>query len=341
MMEIISVKRPVGTPSQVLIGDALPALESLLPKARVIVITDRNLLHHYRELVESYEYIIVGQGEQNKTLPTVQDIYTRLMEMGADRECYILGIGGGIVTDIAGFAASTYMRGLRFGFIATSLLAQVDASVGGKNGVNFEGFKNMIGVFNQPDFVICDASMLATLPEREFRAGMAEMIKSAIVGDPELFRLLESHTFEELRTDRALLTRAITAAAKVKASIVDADEREAGERKKLNLGHTFAHAIEKESVRYIHGEAVAIGTAIIAQLSEQIAGLVPGEYARIISVFEKMGLPTLSPIDPPKLLPAVRADKKRDSEAINMVLVRGIGDCEVRKMPFAELEGIL
>lgn len=321
-----------------LIGDALAELEFFLPDKRVIIITDSNLLHHHRELVERFENIVIGLGERHKTLATIEDIYRQLLTLGVDRECFILGIGGGIVTDAAGFAASTYMRGLSFGFVATSLLAQVDASVGGKNGVNLDGYKNIVGTFNQPDFVLCDTAVLETLPEREFRAGLAEIIKSGVIADRRLFELFEEHSYEEFRSDKKLLTEAISAAVRVKAAIVEADEREAGERKLLNLGHTFAHAIEKESVKYIHGEAVSIGLAMICELSERLTGLSTEESLRIKGVLAKMGLPTESPVAPKKLLDAVRLDKKRDSDSISLILVEQVGKCRISKISFEELD---
>jgi len=338
MFETISVRRHLGEPSKVLIGNILPQLDDFLPSGRrVVVITDRNLARAYPELIGRFEHIIIGLGEGNKTLTTVERAYSNLLKMNADREIFILGVGGGIVTDTAGYVASTWLRGVRFGFVATSLLAQVDASVGGKNGVNLHRFKNMVGTFNQPDFVLCDTGMLATLPEREFRAGLAEIAKAGIIADPELFSMLEAHTYEDLCGDQQLLGEVIARAVRVKANIVEQDEREAGERRKLNLGHTFAHAIEKLSHRYVHGEAVAIGTAIIADLSERVVGLQPETSKRIVAVLDKMGLPVSYP-SVVKLIPAVHSDKKRDSEAINLILIRDIGNCEVRRMPLAEIE---
>lgn len=211
---------------------------------------------------------------------------------------------------MAGFVASTYMRGLSFGFVASSLLAQVDASVGGKNGVNFEGYKNMVGTFNQPDFVLCDLSLLETLPEREFKAGLAEIIKSGLIADPELFKLFETHTLKEFRENRKLLLEAVHRAVRVKADIVERDEREQGDRRKLNLGHTFAHAIEKSTRDFLHGEAVAIGLVMIAALSVQQGTLTQAEADRVRAVVERMELPTTSSVELPRLLQALKLDKK-------------------------------
>ncbi len=341
MKEIIEVKREGREPSRIVVGDVLGELREWLPQGkRVIVITDSNVHRRHMDIINGYDHIIIGMGETNKTLMTMDKIYRELIEKDADRECFILGFGGGIVTDVAGFAASTYMRGLRFGFVASTLLAQVDASVGGKNGVNIEGYKNMVGTFNQPDFVLCDTSLLKTLPEREFRAGLAEIIKSGVIADPELFSLFETNTFDDLRGDMRLLKRAITAAIKVKAGIVERDEREAGERKLLNLGHTFGHAIEKSTSAFLHGEAVAIGLVMACELSVHFRLMAHEDAARVKNVVERMGLPLDSGIDSKKLMKVMRHDKKRDTDDINMILPVTIGKCEVRRVPIAELEKI-
>ena len=340
MKELIEVPRSSGGVSQVVIGDVVGELEKWLPDRRVIIITDATVHRHYGAIIDRFEKIIIGMGETNKTLHTIEKIYRELIELQVDRECFILGFGGGIVTDVAGFAASTYMRGLGFGFVATTLLAQVDASIGGKNGVNVEGFKNLVGVFNQPDFVLCDPTLLKTLPERELCAGMAEVIKSGIIADPGLFELFERHTPADFQRDNALLARAITAAVRVKAAIVEADERESGMRRLLNLGHTFAHAIEKSSSDFQHGEAVAIGLAMAADLSVTLGLLAPQTGARIRKAIVRMNLPLESGIDPKRLLKALKLDKKRDTDAVNFVLIEDIGACTIRKMPLAELEAI-
>lgn len=341
-MTTIEIPREGRAPSRVVVGDVLPSLESWLPAGRrVIVITDPNVFGIYGDVIGRYEHIIIGTGEENKTLAAVGDIYRRLIEMGADRRCYIVGFGGGIVTDVAGFAASTYLRGVGFGFVATSLLAQVDASVGGKNGVNVDGYKNMAGVFNQPDFVLCDTGVPGTLPPREFRAGLAEMIKAGIIADPTLFEMFEHHTPGELLADRELLARAIVASVRVKARIVEADEREAGERRKLNLGHTVAHAVEKLSRRYNHGEAVGIGMAAVADVAVKLGMLPEGDRSRIVAAIEKAGLPTRADIPRGEISAALTHDKKVEDGGLWLVVPRGIGDVDVRHTAFTELEELL
>ena len=245
--------------SEIYIGPTADILSGVLPEGRVIVVSDATIDRLYHPLLAPYDTVLIGAGESIKTLQTVESIYRRFIELGADRSTFVLAVGGGIVTDVAGFAAATYMRGLSFGFVSTTLLGQVDASVGGKNGVNVDGYKNMAGTFKQPRFVICDPEMLRTLSDREFRTGLAEVVKAAVIADADLFTRIENVSFEALRADTDLLTDAISAAVRVKADIVERDEHETGDRRKLNLGHTLAHAIEKCSNRMNHGEAVAVG----------------------------------------------------------------------------------
>ena len=226
--------------SEIFIGPLADILSGVLPEGRVVVVSDSTIDRLYHSVLAQYDTVLIGLGESVKTMQTVEMIYRRFIELGVDRSTFVLAVGGGIVTDVAGFAASTYMRGVKFGFVSTTLLGQVDASVGGKNGVNVDGYKNMAGTFTQPQFVICDPALLRTLPEREFRAGLAEVVKAAIIADADLFGRIERTTFEALRTDTDLLSDAVSAAIRVKADIVECDERESGDRRKLNLGHTLA-----------------------------------------------------------------------------------------------------
>lgn len=331
----------VTTNSRIYIGRADELLQQLLPAGRVIVISDSNLDRTHHELIAPFDHILIGQGEQAKSLATLDEIYRKLIEMGADRTSFILGIGGGIVTDVAGFVASTYMRGIKFGFVTTTLLGAVDASVGGKNGVNVGGFKNMVGTFSQPQFVVCDASLLATLPSREFRAGLAEVIKTAILGDAELFALLERTSFEALRKDAALLEEVITRCMKVKASVVAEDEREGGSRRILNLGHTIAHAIEKSSNKLNHGEAVAVGLYHITR-SALAQGLISEcDAGRISALIEQYGFVTESPAERKQLLKAIEGDKKRSGDSLHLIYPTAIGKVTDHVISFDKLSELL
>lgn len=327
--------------SRVYIGNSKELMQQLLPAKRVIVISDRNIDRTHHDLIADYEHIFIGQGEQAKGLATLDEIYRRLIEIGADRSIFILGIGGGIVTDIAGFVASTYMRGVEFGFITTTLLGSVDASVGGKNGVNIGGFKNMVGTFSQPRFVICDVALLYSLPDKEFRAGLAEVIKTAILGDAELFEILEQTSFKELRKDDAKLGEIIRRSVVVKASVVAEDEREGGRRRILNLGHTIAHAIEKCSNKYTHGEAVGIGLYQITKSALAQSMISEEDAARIFALIEQYGFETALPIERKQLLKAVEGDKKRKGSSIHLIYPIAIGDVADKVVEYSQLQSAL
>ena len=320
-------------------GDLLPRL--LAGEHRVVAVSDANIDRRHHGLLARYDHLLIGTGETVKTLHTAGSLYSRFIERGIDRSSFVLAIGGGIVTDVAGFVASTYMRGLRFGFVSTSLLGQVDASVGGKNGVNVGGYKNMVGTFSQPEFVICDVELLRTLPLREFRAGMAEVVKAGILADGELFAALEACTPEELRQRTELLERVVRAAIRVKAEIVERDEREAGERRKLNLGHTLGHAIEKCSPQMNHGEAVAVGTVLAARMAVKLGLLDEEACARIRNLMERQGFTLTPPVELRKLLKAVEKDKKAAGGRIDFVLPTGIGSCTIRSLTTSEIAAAL
>lgn len=326
--------------STVLIGESLRSLEQYIPSEKVVIITDTNVRRHYQKDFPSCEVIEIGNGEQVKNLDSVKKICLRLMDMEADRSSFIVGIGGGVVCDMAGFVASTYMRGIRFGFVSTTLLSQVDASVGGKNGVNLAGYKNMVGVFNQPEFVICDINLLKTLPEKELLSGFAEIVKHAAIGDPLLFSYLEQNYKKGLLLDTGVIKKLVSDSIVIKSSIINRDEREKGERRKLNFGHTFGHAIEK-TIGISHGEAVSAGMVIASELSREMGYLAPKEAKKIESLLKKLKLPVRFQIDPESVLDALRKDKKRSGSAINFVLLRAIGRAVVEKVSISTLDKAL
>ena len=309
----------------------------MLSEGRTVVITDANIDRLYPNLVRRFEHIIVGQGEVCKSLQTVERVYRELMAMGADRSTFILGIGGGIVTDIAGYVAATYMRGVEFGFVSTTLLGQVDASIGGKNGVNVADYKNMVGTFRHPRFVIADVEMLRTLPKRELRAGMAEVVKSAIIADAELFERLE-RCGEAIYDSVEDMQEAMLGAVMVKANIVKEDEREGGVRRLLNLGHTLGHAIEKCTHEVNHGEAVAIGMSLVAHAAVRRGDLGEDVAERIDRVLMQLGLKLEMPVTMTEMLREVKYDKKKKNNTIRLIVPKRIGECAVVEMSFEELE---
>ena len=338
-METITINAESG-PSRILIGERLENLQRYIPGARPIIITDVNVGQLYPLDSMAAAVITIGTGEEIKTLDTVQEIYARLLSIQADRSAFIVGVGGGIVCDIAGFAASTFLRGVRFGFVATSLLAQVDASVGGKNGVNFEGYKNMVGLFHQPEFVICDPESLKTLPAREISCGLAEIVKHGAIADADLFAYLEQNAEDILALDSRAIQKLVRASVRIKSAIVSRDETEKGERRLLNFGHTFGHAIEKVT-GVSHGEAVSMGMVIASALSVKKGLLSTQEYQRLQAVLKNLKLPTRREAEPQKILDAIGRDKKRAGDRIHFVLLNGIGNARVAQITLEELRDTL
>ena len=335
-METITINAN-SEPSRILIGERLENLQRYIPVARPIIITDVNVGKLYPLDSVAAEVITIATGEEIKTLDTVQEIYAQLISIKADRSSFIVGMGGGIVCDIAGFVASTFLRGVRFGFVATTLLAQVDASVGGKNGVNFEGYKNMVGLFHQPEFVICDPELLKTLPDREISGGLAEIVKHGAIADADLFAYLEQHAEDILALDSQVIETLVLASVRIKSALVNRDETEKGERRLLNFGHTFGHAIEKVT-GISHGEAVSRGMAIAAALSVKKGLLAKKEHKRLGALLNNLKLPTYFGPETKAVVNAIGKDKKREGNWIHFVLLNGIGSAIVDKITLEELE---
>ena len=338
-MKTITINTDSGL-SRILIAERLENLRRYTPVAKPIIITDVNVGKLYPLDAMASHVITIGTGEANKTLDTVQEIYAQLLSAQADRSAFIVGIGGGMVCDITGFAASTFMRGVRFGFVATTLLAQVDASVGGKNGVNFQGYKNMVGLFHQPEFVICDLECLKTLPAREISCGLAEIVKHAAIADADLFDYLENHAESILALDRAAIEKLVLASVRIKSAIVIRDETEKGERRLLNFGHTFGHAIEKVN-GVTHGEAVSMGMVMASALSVKKGLLSEQEDRRLRQLLKKLKLPNKFTASPQEILDAVTKDKKRAGNRIHFILLAGMGNAVVESIAIEELKEIL
>ena len=278
----------------------------------------------------------IPHGEAHKTLETCAGILSFLFENGFGREDLIVSLGGGVTGDLAGFAAASYQRGCDLAQIPTTLLAAADASVGGKNALDLPGGKNQVGFIYQPIAVLCDPELFETLPAREIRCGLAELVKMGVLFDRGLFDSLRGG-FDPARAGE-LVARCV----ELKRRVVERDEFDRGERRLLNLGHSFGHAIERASAyRLSHGEAVAIGMAMIARAAAE-RGLCSGETAeQLLSLLRTLGLPTDCPYPADKLLEAVLHDKKRRSDALCLVVPREIGRCELREIPLAELEAWL
>jgi len=277
--------------------------------------------------------VVVPAGEKSKSLRMVQTCCDQLACHRLERKSFIVALGGGVVGDLAGFVAATYLRGVAFVQAPTTLLAQVDSSVGGKVGVNLAAGKNLVGAFYQPRFVLCDLAALRTLHEREFRAGLAEVIKYGIISDAALFAQLERDMPRLLRRDPEILAEVVARCCEIKADVVRQDETEGGLRAILNFGHTIGHAIEAVSGygRYLHGEAIAIGQVAAAKLSVRASGLPAAEAGRVEELLRRAGLPAgvkLSARRQTALIQAMRLDKKVSDGEIQFVLARRIGQVE-------------
>jgi 3-dehydroquinate synthase len=326
----------------ILIGSGLLSRRDLLePHLRhrdVMVVTNEIVGPIYLEPVRALlagsrvATVELPDGEQHKTMATVSRVLDALVEARFGRDCVVLALGGGVVGDIAGFAASIYQRGVDFIQVPTTLLAQVDSAVGGKTGVNHPGGKNLLGAFHQPVCVLSDTDTLRTLPDRELSAGCAEVVKYGLIADADLFAWLEEQAESLLRRDRAALGHVIRRSCELKAEIVGQDEREHGRRALLNLGHTFGHAIELHAGygEWLHGEAVAAGTCMAAEFSARLGALDPLEVDRIRRLFRRLQLPVNPPpADPGKFLSAMGMDKKVVAGQIRLVLLDRIGAARI------------
>jgi 3-dehydroquinate synthase len=323
-----------------MLGAAFEQLNEFCDREKTAVIVDGNVLRLHGEKLSPYRRLIeIEPGEQQKTLETVNAIYERFLRWELDRASTVIGVGGGMTCDIAGFAASTYLRGIPFAFVPTTLLALVDASVGGKNGVNYHGYKNLVGTFNQPGFVLCDFDFLRTLPYNELKNGIAEAIKSALIADEDLFNYIENNKEEISLLNNDAIQRIVFRSLNVKIDIVSRDETEKGERRKLNFGHTIGHAIEK-TMGLQHGEAVSIGMVISARLSEKNGTLARKDVQRIERLLSYFQLPTKLEGDQKAITDAIRKDKKREGGDVYFVLLNGIGKARIEKMKIGRLQEV-
>ncbi len=335
-MKKLSINGKFGN-SQIFIGESILNLPKYLPEKKVIVITDININRLYGNRFSQFPVIEIETGETIKTLGTLENVISSMLELGVDRHSFLVGIGGGIVCDITGLAASVFMRGIDFGLVSTSLLSQVDASIGGKNGVNFQSYKNIIGTFNQPQFVICDTDMLKTLPEKELRCGLGEIIKHALIADKQMFEDIGDIYRDVFRFKKDFFTDLVFRNVQIKAGIVNRDEKESGERKKLNFGHTLGHAIEKHT-DLSHGEAVVAGIRFAVWWSKAQSLLNEREFFRIKHFLDKFETVSQLEILPQKLIEAVQKDKKRNQEKIDFVFLKKIGEAVVEQVSLNELK---
>jgi len=337
-MHQITVNTPSGN-TRITVGENLSCMLDELDPAPVLLV-DEHVLCEHQDLFKSYRCISVPSGEKYKNLHTVENIYRELVNLELDRSSLLVGVGGGLVTDVAGFVASTYLRGLPFGFISSTLLGQVDASIGGKNGVNLDGYKNMIGNIRQPSFVWCDLSLLKTLARKEYISGIAEVIKYGAIWDVEFLDYLREHMQDLLNLDMDVLKHVVSTSVKIKANVVQKDEKESDLRRILNFGHTIGHAIEREK-KILHGQAVSLGMLMAARLSQKLGLLQKQDVDLIRDLLISSGLPVEMGLDPEVIFQNIRKDKKKSGEIIHFVLLKGLGHTQMKSISLSELKPMI
>jgi 3-dehydroquinate synthase len=328
------------------VGESLSNIQAHLPPGVTpVIITDENINALYGKNFPRGPVLTIGTGEGIKTLATVEKLLGELIELSCDRSSFILGIGGGIVTDIVGFVASIFLRGVRFGFVSTSLLAQVDASVGGKNGVNLSAYKNMVGVFNQPEFVICDVDLLQTLPKSEISNGLAEIVKHGLICDASMLSFIEKNRQKALDLDPDTIFRLVADSVAIKSQVVQQDEREAGERRKLNFGHTIGHAVERlnweNPDRTGHGRAVSVGMVAAALFSHEKGMINQNEVDRIICLLKGLNLPVELDYNADQIIAAASRDKKKQGSNLYFVFLEALGKARVEKISYAQMNDFI
>jgi 3-dehydroquinate synthase len=328
------------------------SLAAGLGPGRAAMVTDRNVAAFYAERARASlsaagfdpALIEVPPGEASKSLATYERVLDAMAEAGLDRKSPVFALGGGVVGDLAGFAAATYMRGVPLAQVPTSVVAQVDSALGGKTAIDLRRAKNLVGAFHQPRLIVADVATLSTLPEREFREGLAEVIKYGAIMDRAMFVALESGLQAILARDIAKLAEVVERSLRCKADIVSRDEREGSLRKVLNFGHTVGHAIEAASdySRYLHGEAVAIGMVVAARLSRLHAGLPQADERALVRLIEQAGLPAAMPDwRNERFARALRLDKKRAGDGVEFVLIPEIGRAVLHKLSFEQVTAVL
>jgi len=313
-------------------------LKEIVDQKNSIIITDENVFNSHTKRFKNWNTIVLKPGEEYKVQATVDTVIEQLINMEADRKTTLIGVGGGVITDITGYIASVYMRGIPFGFVPTTLLAMVDASIGGKNGIDVGVYKNMVGIIRQPKFILHDMIFLNTLPQSEWENGFAEIIKHAAIKDATMFRELEKNSFKKYQGRKKSICELVQRNAIIKTKVVQQDEFEKGERRLLNFGHTLGHALENQ-YELSHGQAVAIGMTYASVISEKINGF--KELDRVTNLIAKYDLPTFADFDKEKVFTVLKMDKKRERKEMNYIMLEKIGKGVVRSISLEQLEKII
>ncbi len=305
---------------------------------RIVAITDTRVFEAHKRKFTRIESIIIPAGEEYKIQSTADDIIRQLIEMKADRSILLVGIGGGVVTDITGYVASVYMRGIAVGFVPTTILAMVDAAIGGKNGIDVGLYKNIVGTIRQPSFILYDYALLKSLPHDEWVNGFAEVIKHAAIKDAAMFRYLKQMHLSKFKKDKAALHKLIMRNAMIKIKVVQHDEFEMGDRKLLNFGHTLGHAIEN-MLKLPHGHAISIGMVYSAHLSTKLLGYKGG--FDLMSLLEQFELPTHAAFDMKQAIAHMTMDKKRLKDVMHYILLEKNGKAIVHPINISQLKDLL
>ena len=319
---------------------AFSQIGELYAKEKIVIITDQNVFEHHSTKFDGYTTIRLKAGEEHKQQKTIDAVINQLLELQADKQTVIVGVGGGVITDMAGYAASIYKRGVKLVLVPTSILAMVDAAVGGKNGVDVGLYKNIVGTVYQPDHLLFDYDFLDTLPEAEWVNGFAEIIKHACIKDLELFNFLSATTLANFRDDKILLADLIEKNVAIKTKVVLKDEFETGERKLLNFGHTVGHAIEN-SYNLAHGHAVSIGMVAACCISEEINNFYSVEKQRVLQLLQQYHLPVRLQVDKQKIWQILLMDKKRSNDSMSFILLDSIGTAVIKSIPLPQLKELI
>jgi 3-dehydroquinate synthase len=313
-------------------------LAKIADPAFAVIITDKNVYAANAKVFKGWNVIVLKPGEEFKVQETVNSIVEQLIKFQVDRSFTLIGVGGGVVTDLTGYVASIYMRGIRFGFVPTSLLAIVDASIGGKNGIDVGLYKNMLGVIRQPNFILHDLNLLKSLPLTEWKNGFAEIIKHACIRDKAMFESISKQSIKKYQQSNTLLASLLKRNALIKIKLVQKDEFEKGDRRLLNFGHTLGHALENQ-YELSHGQAISIGMTYAAEFSKELLGF--KNVDNLVSLLSQYGLPTYAKFDVKKVIKLMSMDKKRNRTSLFYVFLKSIGKGEVRSIPVSTLNKMI
>jgi 3-dehydroquinate synthase len=322
------------------LGASFTYLSSLHPKNQTVILVDEVVFNLHQSKFEGYSTIKVKSSEANKSQATVDKIIEQMLTFNVDKSWMLIGVGGGVITDMAGYTASIYKRGIKLGLVPTTILGMTDAAIGGKNGVNVGELKNMVGTMYRSTFILFDYDFLNTLPKLEWINGFAEIIKHACIKDPQMFNELDKFDMNHYLNDKNAIAQLIEKNIDIKTAVVLNDEHETAERYILNFGHTFGHAIENTN-QLPHGFAVSIGMIIAAKISEEINNFYSTDKVKLINLLEKYGLPTSLQIDLKQSFEILKKDKKAQGDSINFVLLNKIGEASVQKIPFSMLASMV